>query len=219
MKKYKILILIMFFLSIFVFEKVNASFKDLPLLGKIIYLDAGHGGKDCGAISGDIMEKNLNLSIVKKLANKLGEKGAIVLLTRDTDKDLSSKYASNRKRSDLTNRAMLINKSKANLYISIHMNSTTNSSWRGLQIFYNSKNKENLNFAKIMNDTIKKKMSTVREIKKENNYYMYKQIRTTGILIEAGFLSNPSDLYLLKQDKYQEKLSSIITEGVINYYK
>ena len=81
------------------------------------------------------MEKNLNLSIVKKLANKLGEKGAIVLLTRDTDKDLSSKYASNRKRSDLTNRAMLINKSKANLYISIHMNSTTNSSWRGLQIF------------------------------------------------------------------------------------
>lgn len=219
MKKYKILILIMFFLSIFVFEKVNASFKDLPLLGKIIYLDAGHGGKDCGAISGDIMEKNLNLSIVKKLANKLGEKGAIVLLTRDTDKDLSSKYASNRKRSDLTNRAMLINKSKANLYISIHMNSTTNSSWRGLQIFYNSKNKENLNFAKIMNDTIKKKTSTVREIKKENNYYMYKQIRTTGILIEAGFLSNPSDLYLLKQDKYQEKLSSIITEGVINYYK
>ena len=165
------------------------------------------------------MEKNLNLSIVKKLAHKLGEKGAIVLLTRDTDKDLSSKYASNRKRSDLTNRAMLINKSKANLYISIHMNSTTNSSWRGLQIFYNSKNKENLNFAKIMNDTIKKKMSTVREIKKENNYYMYKQIRTTGILIEAGFLSNPSDLYLLKQDKYQEKLSSIITEGVINYYK
>ena len=70
-----------------------------------------------------------------------------------------------------------------------------------------------------MNDTIKKKMSTVREIKKENNYYMYKQIRTTGILIEAGFLSNPSDFYLLKQDKYQEKLSSIITEGVINYYK
>lgn len=219
MKKYKILILIMFFLSIFVFEKVNASFKDLPLLGKIIYLDAGHGGKDCGAISGNIMEKNLNLSIVKKLANKLGEKGAIVLLTRDTDKDLASKYASNRKRSDLTNRAMLINKSKANLYISIHMNSTTNSSWRGLQIFYNSKNKENLNFAKIMNDTIKKKMSIVREIKKENNYYMYKQIRTTGILIEAGFLSNPSDLYLLKQDKYQEKLSSIITEGVVNYYK
>lgn len=191
-------------------------------LNQISYLvknEAGHGGKDCGAISGDIMEKNLNLSIVKKLANKLGEKGAIVLLTRDTDKDLSSKYASNRKRSDLTNRAMLINKSKANLYISIHMNSTTNSSWRGLQIFYNSKNKENLNFAKIMNDTIKKKMSTVREIKKENNYYMYKQIRTTGILIEAGFLSNPSDLYLLKQDKYQEKLSSIITEGVINYYK
>ena len=219
MKKYKLIVICMFFLSLFLFEHVNASIKDLPLLGKIIYLDAGHGGKDCGAISGNIKEKDINLKIVKKISEELGKKGAIVYLTRDTDKDLANKYATNRKRSDLTNRAMLINKSKANLYISIHMNSTTNTSWRGLQIFYNSKNKENLNFAKIMNDTIKKKISTVREIKKDNNYYMYKQIRVTGILIEAGFISNSSDLYLLKQDKYQEKIAKLITEGVINYYK
>ena len=62
-------------------------------------------------------------------------------------------------------------------------------------------------------------MSTVREIKKDNNYYMYKQIRTPGILIEAGFLSNPSDLYLLKQDKYQEYLANLITNGIIEYIK
>lgn len=219
MKRYKLIVLCMFFLSLFIFEHVNAEIKELPLLGKIIYLDAGHGGKDCGAISGNVMEKDINLKIVKKLSSELGKKGAIVYLTRDTDKDLASKYAANRKRSDLTNRAMLINKSNANLYISIHMNSTTNSSWRGLQIFYNSTNKENLNFANIMNDTIKKKISTVREVKKENSYYMYKQIKTTGILIEAGFISNSSDLYLLKQDEYQQKLASLITEGVINYYK
>ena len=219
MKKYQIFILIMFFLSICIFEKVNATIKDLPLLDKIIYLDAGHGGKDCGAISGSTMEKDLNLSIVKKLAQQLGEKDAIVLLTRNTDKDLANKNTQNRKRSDLTNRAMLINKSKANLYISIHMNSTSNKNWRGLQIFYNSKNKENEKLAKIVNETIKKKMSTVREIKKDNNYYMYKQIRTPGILIEAGFLSNPSDLYLLKQDKYQEYLANLITNGIIEYIK
>ena len=46
MKKYQIFILIMFFLSICIFEKVNATIKDLPLLNKIIYLDAGHGGKE-----------------------------------------------------------------------------------------------------------------------------------------------------------------------------
>lgn len=219
MKKYKILIITMFFLSIFVFSKVNAIVKDLPLLGKTIYLDAGHGGKDCGAISGNIEEKNLNLELVKKLAIKLGEKGAIVLLTRTEDKDLANPNVLNRKRSDLTNRAMLINKSKANLYISIHMNATTNSSWRGLQIFYNSNNVNNQVLANTINDTIKKKMSTVREVKKENDYYMYKQIKKTGILIEAGFITNPSDLYLLKQEEYQNKLASLITEGVIEYYK
>lgn len=219
MKKYKILIITMFFLSIFVFSKVNAIVKDLPLLGKTIYLDAGHGGKDCGAIFGSIEEKKLNLELVKKLAIKLGEKGAIVLLTRTEDKDLANPNVLNRKRSDLTNRAMLINKSKANLYISIHMNATTNSSWRGLQIFYNSNNVNNQILANTINDTIKKKMSTVREVKKENDYYMYKQIRKTGILIEAGFITNPSDLYLLKQEEYQNKLASLITDGVIEYYK
>jgi len=218
MNKYKILIIAMFFLSIFTISKVDALVKDLPLLGKIIYLDAGHGGKDCGAIAGTTYEKDLNLALTKKIAQKLGEKGAIVLLTRVDDNDLASPNIANRKRSDLTNRAMLINKSKANMYISIHMNSTTNSTWRGLQIFYNSNNPNNINLATIMNDTIKKEMSTVREVKKVNDYYMYKQIKKTGILIEAGFLSNPSDLYLLKQDSYQEELSNLITKGIINYY-
>lgn len=99
------------------------------------------------------------------------------------------------------------------------MNATTNSSWRGLQIFYNSNNVNNQILANTINDTIKKKMSTVREVKKENDYYMYKQIRKTGILIEAGFITNPSDLYLLKQEEYQNKLASLITDGVIEYYK
>lgn len=218
MNKYKILIIVMFFLSIFTISKVDALVKDLPLLGKTIYLDAGHGGKDCGAIAGSTYEKDLNLALTKKLAQKLGEKGAIVLLTRVDDNDLASPNIANRKRSDLTNRAMLINKSKANMYISIHMNSTTNSNWRGLQIFYNSNNPNNINLANTVNDTIKKEMSTVREVKKVNDYYMYKQIKKTGILIEAGFLSNPSDLYLLKQDSYQEELSNLITKGIINYY-
>lgn len=218
MNKYKILIITIFLLSIFTISKVDALVKDLPLLGKTIYLDVGHGGKDSGAISNNIYEKDINLSLSKKLAQILAEKGAIVLITRDDDNDLASPNTSNRKRSDLTNRAILINKSKADIYLSIHMNSSTNSSWRGLQIFYNSNNPNNLNLATIINDTIKQKITTVREIKQENDYYMYKQIKKTGILIEAGFLSNPDDLYLLKQDSYQTKLANIITEGVINYF-
>lgn len=202
-----------------VMNNVNANIKDLPLLGHIIYLDAGHGGLDVGAIAGNVYEKDLNLKIVKKIANKLGEKGAIVYLTRDDDYDLANKNVLNRKRSDLTKRAQLINKSKADMFISIHLNATTNSNWRGLQIFYTTKNKENENIAKFMNERIKKRISTVRDIKKDNGYYMYKQIKIPGILIEAGFMSNPSDLYLLKKDSYQNKLAIIITDGIVEYYK
>ena len=209
----------MFFLFAFCISNVNAKLKDLPLLGDVIYLDAGHGGVDVGAINGSIYEKNLNLELVKKLASKLGEKGAIVYLTRDGDYDLANKNVLNRKRSDLSKRARMINDSDAFVYISIHLNATSNSNWRGLQIFYNDKNVNNKKFANIMSNVIKSRFSTVRDIKKDNNYFMYKQIKKTGILIEVGFISNPSDLYLLKQSKYQDKLMGLIRDGVIKYKK
>lgn len=216
--KYKLIVLCMFFLFIILIGRVDADVKDLPLLGRVIYLDAGHGGLDVGAIKGNVYEKDLNLKIVKKIAYKLGGKGAIVYLTRDGDYDLANKNVLNRKRSDLTKRAKLINESKADMYLSIHLNSTIQSNWRGLQIFYTTKNKKNEEIAKFMNKFIQKRMSTVREVKKDNSYYMYKQIKVPGILIEAGFISNPSDLYLLKQDSYQNRLALIITDGIVEYF-
>ena len=81
MRQYKTLIIVMFFLCIFALSKVNAYVNDYRLLGKTIYLDAGHGGKDCGAISSKIIEKDMNLILTKKLAKELTSKGAYVLLT------------------------------------------------------------------------------------------------------------------------------------------
>jgi N-acetylmuramoyl-L-alanine amidase len=56
------------------------------------------------------------------------------------------------------------------------------------------------------------------DIKKENNYYMYKQINKPGILIEAGFISNPNDNYLLRDNDYQNKLINVIVKGIENYF-
>ena len=159
----------------------------------------------------------MNLVLSQELAKKLTEKGATVYLTREGDYDLS-KSSTNRKRSDLYNRALKINASKCDLYISIHLNSTTSSTWKGLQIFYNTNVKENEQVAKIMNDTLKTKLSNIRDIKKENSYYMYKFIKVPGILIEAGFISNPNDNYALRQPDYRDKLTNAITAGVENYF-
>ena len=183
----------------------------------MVYQYQGHGGKDAGAISSRIVEKDMNLVLVEKLEKALIEKGAVVFLTRDGDYDLSSSD-NNRKRNDLYNRVKLINESNCDMYISMHLNSTNSSKWNGLQIFYSSVNEENKIIAEVITEEIKKNTSNVREVKKNNEYYMYPKIKVPGVLIEAGFISNPGDNYLLRQEDYQDKLINNITEGIVKYF-
>lgn len=218
MNKYKLLIILCFFLFTLCLPRVTATIKALNLLGKVIVLDAGHGGPDQGASSGQIIEKDLNLILVKKLEKELTSRGAIVYLTRENDDDLSTTTV-NRKRNDLYNRAKYINDISPNMYISLHLNSTTSPSWRGLQIFYTTQNKENKEIASTITDYLNQHSSNIREIKKDNTYYMYKFIKTPGVLIEAGFISNPSDNYLLRQEDYQNKLIALITDAIEKYYQ
>ncbi len=214
MKKYILTIIV--FLIIFPI-KVSAYIEDYSLLGKIIYLDPGHGGIDSGTTYKNIYEKNINLTLCKKLEAELIKHGAIVYLTRETDKDLSL-TKSNRKRSDLINRAYLINKVKPNMYLSIHLNYLQDTKYKGLQIFYNNKNKENKIIAESLTNNIKELTKNVREPKYNNSYYMYKHISSPGVLIEVGFLSNPDDRYRLTHKEYQDILIKNITKSIIKYY-
>ncbi len=218
MNRYKILIIIGFILFTSCMPKALAFVDNLNLLGKVIVLDAGHGGIDDGAISKNIIEKDLNLILVKKLEKELASRGATVYLTRDGDQDLS-KTTIGRKRSDLYNRAKYINDIKPNMYISIHLNSTTGSNWRGLQVFYTNKNVENKKIAEAITNNLKTNISNVREIKQDNTYYMYKHIKSPGILIEAGFISNPSDNYLLRNEEYQDKLIHLLADSIEIYFQ
>ena len=142
MNKYKLLIIICFFLLTLTLPKVTATVKNLNLIGKVIVLDAGHGGKDDGAVNSKIIERDLNLVLVKKLEKELVSQGATVYLTREDENDLSTTTV-NRKRNDLYNRAKYIDKISPDMYISLHLNSSPSPSWRGLQIFYTSKNEKN----------------------------------------------------------------------------
>ncbi len=218
MKQYKTLILVMFFLSIFCFGKVNAIIKDYTLLGKTIYLDAGHGGRDSGAISSTFLEKDMNLLLVQKLESVLSSKGAVVYLTRDGDYDLANSTI-NRKRNDLYNRVKMINASKCDLYISMHLNASPSTKWNGIQIFYSNVLKENKIVAETITNTMKENMKNIREVKKENSYYMYSKLKVPGVLVEAGFISNPNDNYKIRQKKYQDTLVNNIAKGIENYFE
>jgi len=217
MREYKTLILVMFFLSIFCIGKVNAIVNDYSLLGKIIYIDPGHGGVDPGAMSSKFLEKDMNLLLSQELEKKLVSKGAVVYKTRDGDYDLSNSTL-NRKRNDLYNRVKLINNSNPDMYISIHLNSSPSNKWSGVQVFYSNVLKENKVLGEVITNNLKNNMYNIRDLKQENSYYMYSKIKVPGILLEAGFISNSNDNYKIRQKDYRSKLLNNIVSGIEEYF-
>ena len=209
---------VLFIFLICSFSLVYASNQTMPLLGKVIYVDIGHGGNDPGAMYKDILEKDINLSVGKILEQKLLSMGAIVYLTRYGDYDLSVTNTINNKRSDLSRRGNLINKSDCDLFLSIHLNAEETGVWRGAQVFYNSKIEQNKIIADIFQKYFKKELNSTRKAKVDNDLYLLKRIERPGILLELGFLSNSNDRYLLKQESYQNKLADTITSATLYYF-
>lgn len=217
MKKYYILFIFILLVCTITFTKAKSNKSNLRLLTKVIYLDAGHGGRDPGSTYKNIYEKDINLSIVKCLKQYLEQEGAIVYLTRSGDYDLNSNK-SDRKKSDLNNRAYAINSSNADIYISIHLNSINSSTWSGAQVFYDDVNDNNIVLANILQKNFKKELNTNRKVKEIKTMLMNRKITIPGVLIEAGFLSNPSDRYLLQKKEYQNKIAIVIRESIIEYF-
>lgn len=219
MLRYKITVLFILLISICTFNFVEAGTNELPLLGKVIYLDPGHGGLDPGAMYKNIKEKNINLQISKNLEKRLTKLGAIVYLTRYDDYDLSVNNTINRKRSDLSRRGNIINKSDCDLFLSIHLNAENTGIWKGTQTFYNTNNKENKKIAELLQQQFKEDLNSKRKAKNKNDLYLQKRINRPGVLIEVGFLSNASERYLLKQEKYQDKVTLSIANALLKYFK
>lgn len=218
MTKYKIYVLFLLIISFLSINYIIARNNELPLLGKVIYIDPGHGGLDPGAMYVGVKEKDINLKISKKIEETLTSLGAIVYLTRYGDYDLSVTNTINRKRSDLSRRSKIVNDSDCDLFLSIHLNAEDTGLWRGAQVFYNDKNKENKKIAQIFQNQFKKNLNSKRNYKKDNDLYLQRRIERPGILLELGFISNQSDRYLLKQDTYQKKIAQVIASSALEYF-
>ena len=217
MLQYKVYVFICLLFGIFSFSFVHARENNLPLLGKVIYIDPGHGGLDPGAIYKNIEEAPINLEISEKLEEVLTGYGAIVYMTRYGDYDLSLPSASNHKRSDLNQRIKLINESNCDLFLSIHLNADSSESWYGAQVFYDDINNENKILAEFLQKEFSSSLKSNRKVKQISDLYLYRKVERPGVLVEVGFLSNSNERYLLRQDSYQTKIVDSIANGVINY--
>lgn len=194
-----------------------------PLAGKIIALDAGHGGVDGGAVSksGEV-EKDLNLAIVLYLRDYLQQAGALTVLTREGDYDLAkpeTKAIARRKTQDLMQRVeQLSGDKKIDLAISIHMNAMPSPRWSGAQTFFYPSNPDNQRLATVIQTEIRESLgNTSRIAKKADTVYLLKQLTMPTALVEVGFLSNPEEANLLADEQYQRKVATAIYRGILRY--
>lgn len=186
------------------------------VVNKIIVIDAGHGGTDTGAVRGDIIEKEITLGISQKLAKKLGEAGAGVVMIRDTDIDMVSNGEKYNKRKDLTNRVRKANDSKADLYISIHTNAVPSSRWYGAQTFYNATSEPSKSLAVSIQEEFTKSLDTTRKAL-VGDYFVLKHTEMPAVIVEVGFISNQKEGNLLKDEKYQAKVAEAIYNGILKH--
>ncbi len=193
------------------FNKLEQS-----LSGLRIFLDPGHGGSDSGAVhrsdQGDYIdayEKNINLSITQKLAEKLKAEGAVVEYLTEEQRQ---KYAG----SSLAERYKEAQKFKANLFLSIHCNSG-DASATGTEAWYTAP------FSMPLAKEIAAGISTETGLKNrgfKNNRFAVNRGRTfPSVLIETGFISNKNDLKLLNTEEGQNKIAAGIVNGIKNYLK
>ncbi len=194
---------------------------NLPLTGKVIILDAGHGGPDGGADAAGVVEKEIALSVTEKLRDYLQQQGALVIMTRETDTDLAgdTQGIRNRKSKDLRKRVELINESEADLFISLHLNSFPSSRWSGAQTFYSLRYEENERVAKFIQRELRENLgNTTREARPIGNVYLMKYAKKPGVLVEVGFLSNAVERKNLTNKVYQNQIAASIYKGVMRYF-
>ncbi|WP_079761311.1 GBS Bsp-like repeat-containing protein [Streptococcus suis] len=193
-----------------------------------VYIDPGHGGRDSGASYGGVHEKNLALSVSNKLRENLLKYGINVLMTRTGDYDVDFK----------TERSRMTNASNADLFISIHFNATGAgvSNATGIETYwyqYDPKyqpkiNKEMHNNPtrlaeseilanKVQESLIKETGAVNRGVRRET-FAVLRETAIPAILVELGFMDNPSELQVIKQDSYHTRLAKALAQGVMNWY-
>ena len=176
--------------------------KKGTLKGLTIVLDAGHGGNDRGTTGvRGTDEKDINLLTVELLKSKLQSAGATVIMTRESDVFV-----------DLRKRVAISHQYAADAFISIHYDALEDSSVHGFTTYYtNSYQKE---LAEYVHAGIAKKVS----LTDRGDYLVLRENRQNAILLELGYLSNPSEERAITTDYYREQASLGIYQGLLNYF-
>lgn len=196
-----------------------AAAPGLPLAGKVLAIDPGHGGYDPGVVRNNVTEKSVVLAISLVLRDYLQSAGARVTMTRETDRDLLMLPAAGpKKRQDMRHRLHIIHMARPDILVSIHANAMGSVRWRGAQVFYKKEHEKSKRLANyIRQELIRVLENTDREIK-QGDYFILNEAKTPAVLVETGFISNPDEAELLRDPMYQSRIAWAIYLGITRYF-
>ena len=191
-----------------------------PKPAHTIVIDAGHGGRDGGAVGKvtGVTESYLNLQYALKLKELCEDYGFNVVLTRKDMNGLYSAFATNKKKSEMLKRQEIIEKSNANLVVSLHMNSTKISSARGAQVFYRDGFSQGGSLAGSVQTALNEEIEYAKKTAKTGDFYILNCTDIPSILVECGFLSNVEEEILLQDDDYITKFCNALLYGILTYF-
>lgn len=189
-------------------NKIVIEFSSLLLFGKTIVIDPGHGGSDPGAVYQGVYEKDLNLDIALRLKKILEDNGARVLMTRESDVYVNL-YA----------RAGMANEIKADIFISIHNNSSPNPATSGVQTLY-FPTPEKKKLAELIQKSMVQSLNIPDlGIIERTGIVVIRETVMPSCLVEVAFMSNPKDLSLLLDENFRQKAAEGVFKGILNYFE
>ena len=191
--------------------------KTTALIDFTVVIDAGHGGVDGGVVaSNGTKESTLNLSYAKALGRAFEQRGFAVVYTRKTEGGLYGLPTKGFKLRDMQKRKEIIESSNANLVLSIHMNKYSDSSRSGPQVFFQKGSASGQMLATSIQNALNKFTGNSHQAL-SGDYYVCRCADVPSVIVECGFLSNPTEEERLQDDTYRDALVEEIFVGTMMY--
>lgn len=187
-------------------EEPEEEQKNAP----VVFVDAGHGGIDGGCVEAGIIEKDINLAIARLVRDRLKELGYQVVMSRSVDRYVAKE-----------DRVKKANEIKADIYVSIHQNSSDERSVNGMEVWYDGTDaqRDSRRLALLVSQqTARSTGAAEREVRGDADFHVTGSTQMPACLIETGFLSNREERAKLVSPDYQEQIASGIVQGIEYYF-
>jgi len=183
------------------------QFSRGKIRGATVMLDAGHGGSDTGAIGvSKVYEKDITLSVTRRIQQRLESMGIKVLMTRENDR-----FVSLGERADLANRLL------PSVFVSIHANSIPDPSFTGVMTFHFEGSEPGRLLANLIHGELLSRTGAKDKGVRTANFFVLRETVVPAVLVEIGFLTNEYEETKLKDPLYQDIVAEAVSRGVFNY--